>query len=205
MIEHLQAIFQPDDYVAVAYVYCSRRRENLSCSDFIFSLTRQIIQQIIQKHQEMPEIARSEYLKHAKGLYGTSRMSLSTCLWLLSTLMRKLRRTYLVIDALDEYDTRNNGSETRTTCDFLEKLGQVVSECDPKCRLFLTSRTGCLDQSKRFHHSRIPIRARPDDLKMYIRARIQAQDRFSHANILRERPELRELIVNKLLQKAEGQ
>ena len=198
VVDHLQTKF-PSNHDVVAYVYCSRKyREKQKCVDIISSF----LKQIVLKNQEIPEEVREEFCRHGNG---RNRRSLTKSVDLLSTLLKRYRRSFLVLDALDEYFEQDDGSETRTTIDILDELQRILSNTESTCRLFLTSRVDRLAQCDTLGATKVCIKAKEEDVKSYIVSRINDSRKFAHANRMKEEPNLQDELIATLVQRANGQ
>jgi hypothetical protein len=124
---------------------------------------------------------------------------------ILSKMIITFRRTYIVFDALDEYESAQYGRESRSITDIVESVQEILSLCGSKCRLFLTSRNNTLHQLQSIEHSSIEIKAKPEDIKSYVEGRIAEPTRFRHANLVNDNPSLRSQLVDTLVEKAQGQ
>ena len=197
VIHHLRTMFARSNEV-VAYFYCSRKSSRpQKCVDIIASLLRQVV----LRDQANVDMVKTEYYKHGKG---TIRMHLSIYVELLSTLLKNFHQSFLVLDALDEYSGQGDESEVSTTIDIFEKLQEIMAKAGSSCRLFLTSRENCRAQYRHLKKTKIRIEAKDEDVKLYIRSRIQ-DNSFRHADAVKADPNVRDDIVTTLAGKAKGQ
>lgn len=148
----------------------------------------------------MPKALLTSYRNHANG---ANALSLNGYCELLSELLRSFRRSFLIVDALDEYiDEEDIGFSTSPR--LLEELKKILISCQSNCRLFLTSRSDRLAMSQAMAATRIEIRADEDDIRSYLSCKVHDPN-FSHANLVNEHPGLAQDIVEALTKKAEGQ
>ena len=195
VIEHLQEMFI-DDHVSISYIYCDYKdHKNQTATNLLGSLVKQIVSQ----HKEMPENVRNLYAK-CKG-----SSSLRDYASLLSSLSNDFRRSFILVDALDEHfinEDHENGLEM-TLLDELLQL-QYRENALPSFSIFLTSRENLVLQERLEGSVREEIHAADGDIQMYLRSRIYDHTKFRFASKMREAPELAESIMKNLSRKAQG-
>ena len=195
----MKKFFAYDRDVAVAYVYCSRKdRQNQSFIDLVSSLLKQVILQC----KDMPEMVREEYHKHSDGAI---RLSSAGYVRLLSAVLTKFSRSFILLDALDEYCGQEGETESGTTIKLLDKLKDNLSDPSLGCGLFLTSRDDTRSMYTEMPATMVCIKARDEDVRSYVESRIVNRARFRFADDIRNRSDLRDAIVRTLVEKAKGQ
>ena len=150
----------------------------------------------------MPEIVRDEYRKHSDGAVSLSSVSYVR---LLSAILAKFSRSFILLDALDEYCGQEGETESGTTIKLLDELKDNLPDSNSGCRLFLTSRDDTLSMYTEMPATRVCIKARDEDVKSYVESRIVNKARFRFADDIRNRSDLRNEIVRTLVGKAKGQ
>jgi hypothetical protein len=110
--------------------------------------------------------------------------------------VRSYRKTYLLIDALDECTERNS-----TRQDFLSHL--QVREAQWNLTILVTSRPHIRDVPNIFENiGQLEIRPMDKDLRLYIERRIQREPRLKR-NVQNDRA-LKGIIVDTIMAKAQG-
>ena len=177
-----------DKDTAVAYVYCNYKDQAAQkASDLIACLARQIIghskalpQELMTLQNDLEQQNRRPSLNELKGL--------------LKSLSSHYKRTYIIVDALDECEAIR---ERRLLVPVLESLPTSLT------RLFVTSRPNNEDISDIFNAaSQITIAAPASDLHRYIQERID--ERKELVSRLRLRPELKDHITSSITAAASG-
>ena len=201
MIEHLKSLFNTNPKPAVVYVYCDyKERKKQTADNLMLILVKQAILQL-EESESMPREVFDAYLEHAAGETHMSRPEIRH---LLITLLKRFRRSFLVIDALDEYVHSRGDAFSLQYVEIFDELLKVMSGCDGSCRIFVTSRENCLDHYKSVPAKRIEILAADEDIRRYVDSYIHS-DRFSHADSVSKNPELAEDITESLAKNACGQ
>ncbi|KAF4625748.1 hypothetical protein G7Y89_g12415 [Cudoniella acicularis] len=105
VIDYLLNIQQTDD-IGVAYVYCDFHNEmNLTLNAILGSLTRQLVQN--SNRHEFPNELRMEFVRSRDGL---STLKFEEHINLFRTIAAKIPSCYVIIDALDELENRQNST-----------------------------------------------------------------------------------------------
>ena len=162
VIDHLQKS-QKDERVALAYYYFDYHdQEQLLPLNFILSLLKQLL---TPKSRHVPIFSNihEQFLQH--GNLPTFNELVAT----FELLCNELQTTYMVIDALDECETREH---REVVLGFLERLSQNAS----KIKIFVTSRLHSIDirgaSSPSPNWSQITIKAEERDIQTYLLNRI---------------------------------
>ena len=185
--------------VSVSFAYCDYKdRTNQTTIKLISSLTKQIILQ----QKDMPEEVVSLYSVHG---HGQSSLSLAEYLSLLSSFADSFRRSFILIDALDENFT-NEDEEDVLQLPLLAELLKLQKQrrASNGYTLFFTSRENHVIQEQLAGASRLNIRAADSDIESYIRSRIANSSQFRFANKIQGDAELANTIVERLIEKAQG-
>jgi len=132
LVEHLYGKFrkngvQEDDYIGIAYVYCSFWRQDQQTIDDIFA---SILKQLCQERSVLPDSLKSLFYQHRSRGTGPS---LSAVLEALCSVMALFPRTFIIIDGLDECRT-SDGTLARLLTNIFEVQARSGSN------VFATSR-----------------------------------------------------------------
>ena len=127
VVDHLYSIFQNDDNVGIAYLYCNfRRQQEQKPEDLLASL----LKQLVQEKRSMPETVKNLYTRHSGKRTRPSIEELSQAL---HSVVALYSRTFIVVDALDEF-TVIDGSRKKLTSEILNIQSEIG------VRVFVTSR-----------------------------------------------------------------
>ena len=150
----------------------------------------------------MPEEVINLYSAHGRG---QSSLSLAEYLSLLSSFPNSFRRSFILIDALDEHFT-NEDEEDVLQIPLLEELLELQRRpsASKGYTLFFTSRENHVIRENLAGSCRLDIRAADVDIESYIRSRIANPSQFRFANNIQEDAELANTIVEALIEKAQG-
>ncbi|KAI2997586.1 hypothetical protein CBS147346_8690 [Aspergillus niger] len=186
VIENLEEKCKYDRSVGLAYIYCNFRRHNeQSVDDVLASLIKQLCQRMLS----LPEDIKSLYAQHKKR---QTRPKLDELSESLSVLLGHFSRIFIVVDALDEYSSRDEALRRLLSELFRLQSNSTVS-------IFATSRhspaiqsafEGCLQQE---------ISAAAEDVRAYLEGHISQLSRV----VLRN-DELQKEIVNAITKTVNG-
>ena len=185
--------------VSISFAYCDYKdRTNQTTIKLISSLVKQVILQ----QKDMPEEVVSLYSAHG---HGQSSLSLTEYLSLLSCFADSFRRSFILIDALDENFT-NEDEEDVLQLPLLAELLKLQKQrrASNGYTLFFTSRENHVIQEQLAGASRLDIRAADSDIESYIRSRIANSSQFRFASKIQGDAELANTIVERLIEKAQG-
>lgn len=132
-------------------------------------------------------------------------MSLDQISKLLLSFSNRLRRSFILVDALDE-NFANEDEENRLRSDLIEKLQSLQRQNDQPggCSLLFTSRENYSIREQLADCTRIDIHAADSDIESYVRSRILNRMKFRFADYLRTDTNLCSTIVGGLVRKAQG-
>ncbi len=159
VIEHLQTLFSEND-VSVSYIYCDYKdRKNQTTVNLISSLVKQIVLQ----QEDMPQEVQSLYSTYS---YGQSSLSLEDLSRLLSCFSNHFRRSFILVDALDEHLSKDD-EENPMQFTLLNILLDLHQQRDSSrgYTLFFTSRENGLIKGRLAGCARLDIYATEDDIK----------------------------------------
>jgi len=184
---------------AVAYFYCNRNEPKRQNSEIIL---RTIIQQLSVRGStgSLPRCVMAKYKERNKDGIESGPPGFKDCLSLLIELLDIRSRTTIVIDGLDEIDSKMQRQ------DFLQALKQIVNLSSSLVKLFVSSRddtdiTLALDSVPNLY---IHAKDNKDDIERFIKQEVEKS--IEQKKLLRGEVsnELRERIVEALIDKASG-
>lgn len=182
--------------MAVLFVYCDYKdQRNQTDRNLFASLAKQAV---LQQGSLFAE-AEALYCQCKRGEIPPSSQQ---CLDLLMSSMKHFRRTFIVIDAVDEHLTHQDdvfNTEIPLVCE-LDTIQQRIPEY---CTMFLTSREIDLVPKQLHNYTRLDIRAHDEDIESYIHMQIH-EENFRFANEIRKNIDLAREVVEKLVEKAQG-
>ena len=147
-----------------------------------------ILKQVISGLEHIPKELETAFQKSKKQIDGRELESGEICELLVSSL-RTLQRSYICIDALDEFPRQRRP-------ELFRSLVQIIRE-SPRTRLFMTGRPYIRDEIKRYFAGTTEIQIKPteEDIKKYLIMRLsndtqpEAMDEDLREEILRTIPE----------------
>ena len=196
VIEHLQQVFTEND-VSISYIYCDYNdRKTQTTVNLISSLVKQIVLQRKDMPREVIELYTGK---------GQSSLSLEDLTRLLSSFSSHFRRSFILVDALDEHFI-NDDEESVMQLTLLDSLLNLQKRGNSSrdYTLFFTSREFPLIHRRLAGCVRLDIRATDSDVESYLRSRIYDPTRFPFAGKVQDDANLGNLIVSKLVEKAQG-
>jgi hypothetical protein len=150
-VEHLQATFENDARVGIAFFYYNfRRQQEQKPVDLIASLLKQLVQQQPSTHESVETL----YRRHG---VSQTRPSLDEISNTLRSVIAVYSRTYILVDALDECATPNQ---------VLDKLFDLQGGTSTS--LFATSRHSPEIEKYFDKNVRCEIRASDEDVRRYL-------------------------------------
>ena len=197
VIDHLQTVFPKR--VSVSYIYCDYKDlKNQTTINLIWSLVKQMVLQ----QEVMPQEVKTLYSNYKNR---QSSLSLEDLSRLLSSLSNSFRRSFILVDALDEH-LINNDEENSMQLTLLNVLLTLPQQRNGSkgYTLFFTSRENGLIQERLDGCTRIDIYATDADITSYVRSRICDPAKFSFAKKVQKDANLGKLIVSGLVEKARG-
>ena len=158
-------------------------------------MLRSLIMQLFSNHQFISEPLASLFKSCQNGEKQPQMEDLET---LLKALIESSKKIYIVLDALDECERREE------LLDFLEKAMEWKSE---KLNLLMTGRR--LKEFEDFFDGELDERSRlsiqneevDEDIRSYIHGKLQSDRRFKR---WQRQPEVQEEIESKLMKKSDG-
>lgn len=195
VIASLQEMFDKAE-VSISYVYCDYKdRARQTTPNLLASLVKQLVMQ----HEDMPTEVINMYAEHSKR---NSSPSLEEFSRVFPLLLHGFRRSFILVDALDEYFTSGN-EESILEVSLLDELLKL-QQTGPGYTLFITSRAIPMIQERLTDSVHIEIFAADADIELYLRSRIYDCSKFRFADKMRTDNDLADLVVGSLVKKARG-
>jgi hypothetical protein len=186
VVEHLNAKFQNDTSIGIAYLYCNfKRQQEQKPADLLSSL----LKQLVQEQSSVSESVKSLYERHKdKG----SHPSLEEILKSLHSIATDYSRVFILIDALDEFQISN--ADRRK---FLSEVFNLQNKAGTN--IFATSRF-IPEITKEFEGSiSLEIRARYEDVQRYLDAHMSELPLFVSRN-----RDLQDIIKAEIIKAVDG-
>jgi hypothetical protein len=195
-VNHLQHFFAQDN-VAIIYVYCDYKDQtNQTDRNMFASLAKQSILQ----QTTLPPVARTLYSQCKNGEASpSSQQSLD----LLRSSMDEFRRTFIVLDALDEH-LPSGEAEYSPHIPLLYELHNMQRRVPGRCTMLITSRVIDSIQEQMDDSIRLDIKANDEDIRSFVSSRIYDDKKFTFAKEVKARSSLAHEIVERLVEKAQG-
>lgn len=186
VVNDLHARYRSEPSVGIAYVYCNFRQTDKQNAE---NLLGAIVRQLALGLPLLPDVVTSLYNNHkADGTF--MRPSFNEISKVLSEVVVIYSRVFIVIDALDEFETSNRARFLADVLDLQDIAG---------VNLFVTSRD-IQDIRERFQQSIIlEIRASNEDVRKYLETRIAEEGSY----VLRL-PALQAEIISEIVKRVEG-
>ena len=186
VIDLLHRTFEPEE-AGIAFLYCDyKERKQHTALNLISSL----VQQLVQRQSDISEDVTAFY---TKGMSKHTRPKLDDYSNLLRSELGRFPKTYIVIDALDEYIEKDG---TRRT--LLEQL-QLLRH---KVNLLVTSRHLAALDSEFEVDATLEISANKEDIERYLRSQIHHNRNL--ATYASKFPQLEDEIVASISARAQG-
>ncbi|KAI9369796.1 hypothetical protein BJX61DRAFT_125537 [Aspergillus egyptiacus] len=165
VVDHLRSTFQDNPAVGIACIYCSaQNKTEQSCNGIFLSLLRQLTRQL----SYTPEMVKRMYDRHTRA---GDRPSFHETVDALQDTISRFRRTFIVVDALDELVNSTSSPK---------QLIREISALQEKSRVnvFATSRL-VPEISGEFKQSTlVDIRATEEDVARFLDSHIKELPAF---------------------------
>ena len=194
IIDHLQHLFDQSD-IAVLFLFCDYKdRQHQTDRNLLAALARQSVLQQPQLPSRAGELYH-QYHQRERSLY------LDDSVELLRLSTNHFRRTFVVIDALDEHIPTDDGESTMEV-ELLTRLLDIQQQAPGRLAMLITSRDLDFIGNQLGDRTRLEIRAKSSDVRAYVGSRISKSFRF--AEEVRNNPKLASEIVEGVVKKAHG-
>jgi len=184
---------------AVAYFYCNRNEPKRQNSEIIL---RTIIQQlsVLSRNGSLPRCVVSKYNERNNGGIDSGPPGFQDSLNLLIELLAIHSQTTIVVDGLDEIDSKLRRQ------DFLQALKKIVNASSSLVKLLVSSRddtdiTLALDSVPNLY---IHAKNNKDDIERFIKQEVERSIEQRRLLCGQVADELREKIIRTLIDKAGG-
>ena len=161
IVNYLRTTFQPQE-VGIAVIYCNYKEPDQTAANLLTSLSRQLV----QHKSEIPERIRLLHRKHHINKY---RPSVADILPLLRHIAQNFSKTFVIVDALDEYKEQDERDTNLTT---------ALQELSPDVHLLVTSRSIPFIESEFDAAVRLDIRASDENVTKYLKSQVTTAKRF---------------------------
>ncbi|PSN73797.1 hypothetical protein BS50DRAFT_597243 [Corynespora cassiicola Philippines] len=186
VVEELFTRFQAKSSHAVAYIYCSFKRQT---EQTLEDLLASVLKQLAQATSSLPQSIRS---LHDRCRSKKTRASIDDISLVLQSMAAEFSRVFILVDALDECQV-NDGCRAK----LLSQLSQLQNKSG--ANLFVTSRF-IPDIMERFERDlRLEIRANEHDVQRYIEGHVDELPRF-----VRRDPDLQREISSGIVKAIDG-
>ncbi|KAG9576917.1 hypothetical protein KCU97_g13504, partial [Aureobasidium melanogenum] len=174
--------YNNDNQMGVAYIYCQFSRHKEQTPEYLMS---SILRQLLERQNTIPNKIRSLYMSNA-GKHSLAPDEVSDLLY---AVLSSLKKSILVIDALDELrsSTRNG---------FMSQVLAIQQKSN--VNVYVTSRYTKDIAQEIPNATQVSIRAREDDLRCSLAIILE------RGALLRKRPDLQKQALSKILRVADG-
>lgn len=186
VVDHLLA--RSEDDVPVIWIYCNyEEKKSQTTENLLGSLIAQLVQWRKMQVEELDEIFKQKSHKERTRLSRTEYSEL------LSTMARRFRKIFVVIDALDECD-----EDRGTRQEFLSE----VQSLQPLFHIMVTSRP-LRSINEEFENAlRIEIYARDADVEEYVQSRLEKDAKLS--KMTKSDPGFRQFLEGAVVDRCKG-
>ena len=184
VVNYLQNAYATEN-IGIANVYCSYKEVGQLPGCLEASLLRQLLQQGLGMTPEIIALHKRHSISH-------TRLALADVTRLLQIATQTFSKTFIVIDALDEYEEMD-----RTRDSFIASLKTI----QPHVNLLLTSRRVPAIENE-FEAPKVEIRANEADINKYVRTCTHTMSRLKRH--LSADTSLEELIVTRVVDSCHG-
>ena len=169
IIERLRRFYDKD--AVVVYVYCSYEKQDVQSARNIIAC---MVRTAVSQYETLPEFVLEAWERHDHGLNPLSLLSLRE---LLCRLLTSRRKSFILINALDEIICSHFKNEKRLEPDevldevisMVENVNKLKTDQVQICyRALLTSREKCPERFTRIEVAEILIEAAEIDIQMTV-------------------------------------
>ncbi|KAI2617638.1 hypothetical protein GGS26DRAFT_403231 [Hypomontagnella submonticulosa] len=184
VVDDLEEKFDGDSTVGIAYVYCNyNSEETQKPKDLISSLLKQLL-------LRQPSLLRNIQALYDKHKQGQRRPTLDEIFKILETVANGFSRVFLIVDALDEYQSSSRG-------EFLEKISCL--RAGSRTNIFATSRPIPEIEKALPDKLTVEVQATEDDILKYLSGRLAKLPRVVSGN-----KDLQDKITSSIVEAADG-
>lgn len=186
IIDHLEQRFRTESDIGIAYIYFNHQStRDASIQDLVASL----VKQLIPRRSELSQVVIDLYKSHGRKSARPSTDELSSCL---RSIVAKLSRTFIIVDALDE---------CITDCGLPGKLLHEIFtlQAEYKINFLATSRHIPEIMAQFDRKTWLEIRADPNDVERYLNSHLPTFPSF----LLKNRDLVND-IITKITESVDG-
>jgi hypothetical protein len=184
IIDHLVNEFKTDN-VGLAWVYIDYREQDLQTMETLFA---DLLRQLVQTRGKISD----SIIKSVGVSWREAKPSLGEYQTLLQEELAQFRKTFVIIDALDELPTKS----------LRKVLISELRRLDPAIHLLVTSRPLQDVGDMLGNECQIEIRARNEDVILYLESLVQGSDNLR--GHIEADPSLQDFMKNFVSQSADG-
>ena len=186
VIDYIYNQYHGDPTTGVGYIYFNFRRQHEQQPEDLLS---SLLKQLLREQASMPDSVKTLYKRHSPE---QTRPSLSEIGAALRSVVANYSRTFIIIDALDEWQI-SSGDRTK----FFSELSNPRRQT--QANLFLTSRHIPKIETEFEGSVSMEIRASDDDVRRYLEGHMSQLPSFVSRNV-----DLQEEIVTEIAQAVDG-
>lgn len=206
IIERLRKSYGKE--AVIVYAYCSYEKQEAQPTRNILA---GMVRMAASEYEPLPECVLEAWKMHD---YGSSFLSLSSLRSLLCKLLTGQRKSFILVDALDEItDSKSKPNERLLEPDrVLDEVTTILKEVNKlkadhgqiSCRALVTSREKCPDRFSRVEVAEMPIEAAEGDVKIRVEAAINGRFYRHLAENIQRDPKVQANMVDQISKSAEG-
>jgi len=182
VVSNILERYDNDDQIAIAYIYCQHTRRKEQTPKYLMS---SILRQLLEQCDMIADEVRASY----KSKKGKHTLSPHEIVDLLNAVLNTFKKTFIIIDALDELDETN-----------LNELVPLVYALQQKSSInvYFTSRYREVLAQKAPGATQVDIRVREEDLRYCLNKELR------RGSLLSEDPVNVKRAITKIMQASEG-
>jgi len=185
IVDHLETVFLNRN-IGIAFVYCNYKELDQTAEN----LTASLLRQLVQSKPVLPDQISDLYNKHYTR---QTRPSLAETIPLIRGIAQTYSKTFVLIDALDEYREQDGTHDT---------LINALHELHPDVHLLVTSRYVPFIESEFDDAMKVEVRASDENIAAYIRSQVVGARRFQR--IIGEDAGLQSNIIEVITKNCQG-
>ncbi|MCJ1228876.1 hypothetical protein MMC12_005540 [Toensbergia leucococca] len=174
IIERLREFYGKE--ASIIYTYCSYEKQEVQSTRNILAC---MVRTAVSEYEPLPECVLEAWKRHDSG---SIPLSLSSLRYLLCKLLAGRRKSFILVDALDEITYPGPKSNERQmqpdrvmneVTSILKNVNKVKADHGQiSCRALVTSRERCPDRFLRVEVAEMPFQAAEADVKIRVEAAI---------------------------------
>lgn len=205
IIERLRRFYDKD--AVIVYAYCSYEKQDVQSARNIIAC---MVRTAVSQYERLPDFVLEAWERHDHGLNPLSLLSLRK---LLCRLLTSRRKSFILVDALDEVTCSHSKNGKRLepdevldeVIDMVENVNKLKTDQGQVCcRALLTSREKCPERFARVEVAEMPIEAAETDVQITVEALIDRRFFKVLDKKVRNSPGIRADIVDRTSKSAKG-